>query len=338
MTLSILFCLINSISLLSLNRIMIQIGYIRLNLVHYNRGSIFHPNDTIVHPLSMLSQKMGYNIPNSTDMGYFPWVELTLSHLQSFNNLLDGGWTWNLALQSTHHYLCITFKCNILKSEVLSQLKPFLYCSSFSFSCTPWPFKPLAHRSHQLPSFISNHNSNPITPSLLEYCTIYINFIGPRSRGGGGVKWGLGASGGLAKPCWNCLTSLAYSSASVTITSTLLFFPPCLIVFMLFHNFQVIIANSSQSTPVHISLISHIMSKKSMWDSGREGSFSFVAPHTSSAVLQPHSTGLDVSFSPHTSQLTPSSILLAFNLHSVGRIFLQALYMKCLTLFGQFKF
>ena len=97
-------------------------------------------------------------------------------------------------------------------------------------------------------------------------------------------------------------------------------------------------ANNSQSTIGHLTIISHTISTKSRLESGKEGSFRLVALYTSFATLQLHRIWPKFSSPPHKSQLTSTPIPLPCSLHFVGRIFLRALHIKCLTLFGQFKF
>ena len=114
--------------------------------------------------------------------------------------------------------------------------------------------------------------------------------------------------------------------------------PSCLSLFRLLHKLQPVIANKTQSTSGHLSLISQTMSTKSRQGSGKRGSFIFVALQTFAAVLHPHSIWLTVSSLPHTSQLVSTSTPFDFSRNFVGRMFLHALHMKCLILFGQSKF
>ena len=153
----------------------------------------------------------------------------------------------------------------------------------------------------------------------------------------GGVHESIPELGGRGLTWWDCLTFFAYSTVNLTISATVFPLPSCLSLFRLLHKLQPLIANNTQSTARHLSLISHTMSIKSRQGSDKRGSFIFVALQTSAAVLHPHRMWLAVSSLPCTSQLVSTSKPFDFSRNFVGRMFLHALHMKCLILFGQSK-
>lgn len=131
--------------------------------------------------------------------------------------------------------------------------------------------------------------------------------------------------------CWN---SSKYREVLLTMVATILHWPSCLILFLLFHKPHSIVAKSSRFTFFSLYLTNWNKSKKLLGGSIRLGNLRLRKIHASLAISQSQKAWQGVLISPQYSHFSTIGICWSLSMVFIGRTSLHAHQMKFLIYLG----